>query len=162
MAILKKSKDVKKIRVLFIDSKNDLSSQIAEYYTNQMFPSKYEAYSAGPEHDIIDCDMLSVMYQRGEDLRNMVSKDFQNTAHLPEDARYDVIVYPEKAVFEELAPQSPWKGKQILADMGKRSEFQCDDDAGLAHCISDLADKVQAWVKENMADTEKLLSLVSA
>lgn len=117
MAILKKSKDVKKLRVLFVDSLNNLSSQLAEYYTKQLYSNLYEVYSAGPEHDIIDCDMLSVMYRRGEDLRNMRSKDFQNTTYLPEDAHYDVIVWTEKALFEELSSQSPWAGKQILADM---------------------------------------------
>lgn len=162
MAILKKSKDAKKLRVLFVDSQNNLSSQIAEFYAKQLYSNLYEVYSAGPEHDIIDCDMLSVMYRRGEDLRNMRSKDFQNTTYLPEDAQYDVIVWTEKDLFNELSSQSPWAGKQILADMGKRSEFTCTDDAELAQCISEMADRIQAWVKENMAEHEKLLSLVSA
>lgn len=162
MAFLKKAKDVKKLRVLFIDRKNDLSSQIAEYYTKQIYPDSYEVYSAGPEHDIVDCDMLSVMYRRGEDLRNMVSKDFQDKSRLPEDAVFDVVVWMDRGLFDEISSQSPWAGKQIVADLGNRSTFTATDDAELAQCISDLADRISVWVKDNMADPEKLLSLVSA
>lgn len=162
MAFLKKSKDTKKLRVLFVDAKNDLSSQLAEYYATHLYPDQYEAYSAGPEHDIVDCDMLSVMYRRGEDLRNMVSKDFQDTTHLPEDAVYDVVVWMDKGLYDSLSDQSPWKGKQIIADLGNRSTFDATDDAERAQCISDLADRVQAWVKENMGDQEHFLSMVSA
>lgn len=162
MAILKKNKNVKKTRILFVDSLNNLSSQLAEYYTNQIYGDLYEVYSAGPKKDIIDCDLLSVMYQRGEDLRNMVSKDFMDTKRLPEDAEYDFIIWTEKDVFDELHAQSPWAGKQILADMGKRSEFDATDDVELAYCLAEMADRVQAWVKENLADPETLKSLVSA
>ena len=162
MALMNKQKNARKMRVLFVDSKNNLSSQLAEYFVNELSPTKYEAYSAGPEHDIIDCDLLAVMYQRGIDLRSMVSKDFQDTKRLPEDAQYDIIVWTEKEVFDELHGQSPWAGKQILADMGTRSEFTATDDFELAQCLNELADKVCAWVKENMADPEKLRSLVSA
>lgn len=162
MALMNKQKNARKMRVLFVDSKNNLSSQLAEYFVNELYPTKYEAYSAGPEHDIIDCDLLAVMYQRGIDLRSMVSKDFQDTKRLPEDAEYDIIVWTEKEVFDELHGQSPWAGKQILADMGTRSEFTATDDFELAQCLNELADKVCAWVKENMADPEKLRSLVSA
>ncbi|MCQ2078522.1 MAG: hypothetical protein MJZ38_00465 [archaeon] len=162
MAIIKKNKNVKKIRILFVDSLNNLSSQLAEYYANQHYGDMYEVYSAGPKKDIIDCDLLSVMYQRGEDLRSMVSKDFQDTKRLPEDAEYDLIVWTEKEVFDELHTQSPWAGKQILADMGRRSEFEASDDVDLARCLSEMADRVEAWIKENLADPEKLRTLVSA
>jgi len=152
----------KKLRVLFVDSKNDLPSQIAEYYTKQLYSEKYEAYSAGPEHDIVDCDLLSVMYCRGDDLRTLVSKDFDDKRFLPEDGQYDYVVYTQKAVFDRLAKKSPWQGRQILADMGSREEFTCTDDAELAQCLSDMADRIRDWVKNNMADPEKLKSQVSA
>ena len=53
MALMNKQKNARKMRVLFVDSKNNLSSQLAEYFVNELYPTKYEAYSAGPEHDII-------------------------------------------------------------------------------------------------------------
>lgn len=162
MAIIRKTKEMRKLRVLFVDSMNNFSSQIAEYYVKSIYPNLYDAYSAGPEHDIIDCDLLSVMYSKGADLRNMVSKDFKDTKRLREDAEYDVIVWTEKDLFDRLHAESPWAGKQILAPMGNRSDFDCTDDASLAQCISDLADRIEAWVKENMKDHDKLMSLVSA
>lgn len=160
--VLKKTKETKKLRVLFIERKNDFSSQLAEYYTNSLFSDLYEAYSAGPEHDIIDCDMLSVMYRRGEDLRSMVSKDLKDTKHLPEDAAYDIVIWMDENLFKEIGNQSPWKGKQIVLCLGTRDGLEATDDAELAQCISDFADKVRAWVSENMSDPEKLRTQVSA
>ncbi len=162
MVHLQKAKETKKLRVLFIERKNDFSSQLAEYYTNSLFSDLYEAYSAGPEHDIIDCDLLSVMYRRGEDLRSMVSKDLKDTRYLPEDAVYNVVVWMEPSLFEEVGSESPWKGKQIIVDIGGRQSLDATDDAELAQCMSDFADKVRAWVEQNMSDQERLLSLVTA
>lgn len=162
MAIMKKSKVAKKVRILFVDSQNNASSQLAEFYTKQLYSDLYEAYSAGPTKDIIDCDLLSAMYRRGDDLRNMVSKDFKDTKHLPEDAEYDFIIWTEKGIFDDLHADSPWGGKQILADMGTRSEFTATDDVELDKCFCDMADRVREWVKENLADPEKLSSLVVA
>lgn len=162
MAIVKKSKDARKIRLLFVDSRNDQSSQLAEFYTKQLYSDIYEAYSAGPEHDIIDCDLLSALYRKGDDLRNMVSKDFRDTKRLPEDADYDFIIWTEKEIFDEIHADSPWEGKQILADMGKRSEFDAQDDVDLDKCFCDMADRIRAWVKENLADPGNLPKLVIA
>jgi protein-tyrosine-phosphatase len=67
-----------KTRILFIDRKNDFVSQMAEHFAKNMFPSKYETYSAGPEKDIVDCEMISVLYQNGEDIRRNVSKEFKD------------------------------------------------------------------------------------
>ena len=96
MALRNKPKVAKKIRILFVDRQNNMSSQLAEFYTKQLYSDMYEVYSAGPQKDIIDCDMLSAMYRRGDDLRNMRSKDFKDTTYLPEDAEYDFIVWTEK------------------------------------------------------------------
>ena len=53
------NKREKKVRVLFVEQKNDYVSQIAEHFTNQLYSNTYEVYSAGPEKDIIDCEMIS-------------------------------------------------------------------------------------------------------
>ncbi len=161
MALLKKAE--KKYRVLFVDSLNDLSSQLAEYYAGKIYPGMYEVYSAGPKHDIIDCDLLSVMYSNGDgDLRNQVSKDFADDRFLPKDNKFDFVVYTEKKVFDDLAHKSPWKGRQICAHMGSRDEFTATDDAELAAELMAMAGRVSAWVKENMDDPAKLESLISA
>ena len=158
----REKKDAKKTMVLFVDRLNDLASQLGEYYTKQLYPNLYEVYSAGPKKDIVDCDLLSVMYCQGDDLRLQYSKDFFDTEHLPEGEPYDYIVYMQKDVFDELAHKSPWQGRQILAHMGSREEFKCTDDAELADELRAMADRVRKWVKENMDDPEKLKALVSA
>jgi len=155
-------KKEKKVRVMFVDENNDLTSQLAEYFTKQYYGSKYEVYSAGPKHDLIDCELISVMYQRGEDMRRQVSKDFKDRDHLREDEDYDIVVFLRKNVFDEWAKRTPWQGKQILCELGSTADFEATDDLELGKCYSDLIDKVSAWVKENMQDAEKLRSMISA
>ena len=147
--------------LLFVDRKNNLSSQLAEYYTKQLFPEKYEVYSAGVVKDIVDCDLLSVMYCQGEDLRNQISKDFFDEEHLPKGEPYDYVIFTEKDVFDEYASKSPWQGKQIVAHMGTMDEFTATDDFELARDINAMAARVRAWVSENLDDPEKLKTLVS-
>ena len=158
----KEKNATKKTMVLFVDSMNDLPSQLAEYYTKQLYPNLYEVYSAGPKKDIVDCDLLSVMYCQGDDLRLQFSKDFFDTEHLPKGEPDDYVIYTQKAVFEELAAKSPWQGRQILAHMGSREEFKCTDDAELAQELLDMAARVRDWVKQNMDDPAKLKAMVSA
>lgn len=155
-------KDSPKPKILFIDEKNDLTSQIAEYYARKTYGDKYDIYSAGPEHDMVDCDMISVMYQAGEDLRRQISKDFKDTDFLPEDGMFDTVIYLRKSVFEEWASRTPWKGNQILVEMGSTSDFKATDDAELGKCYEEMIDRVRRWVEENLSDYEKLRSLVSA
>lgn len=150
------------MRVLFVEQKNDFVSQIAEYYVKKMFPDTYEAYSAGPEHDIVDCEMISSLYQNGEDLRRQVSKDFKDRDFLREDENYDYVVYLQKSTFDEWASRTPWKGRQILAPMKMREEYTATDDLELFRDYTATMEEVKAWVKENMKDPAKLAGLVSA
>jgi len=155
-------KKEKKVRVLFIEEKNDLISQLAEYFTKKYFGSKYEAYSAGPKRDLVDCELISVMYQMGEDMRRQVSKDFKDRDYLRDDEDYDIVVFLGKGVFDEWAKRTPWQGKQVLCDLGYVVDFTATDDLELAECYSGLIDKMSVWVRENLADTEKLRSMISA
>ena len=41
MALRNKSKDVRKLRILFVDRQNNLSSQLAEFYTKQLYSDMY-------------------------------------------------------------------------------------------------------------------------
>ena len=155
-------KTEKKTRVLFVDSANDLPSQIAEHYAQQMFGDRYEVYSAGPKKDIVDCDLISVMYCAGEDMRRQHSKKFDDTEALPKDGQYDYVIFLQKPVFAVWATKTPWQGKQILADMGTREEFKCTDEVELAQCLTDMIDRVKAWISANMNDPAKLQALVTA
>lgn len=156
-----KKKDTK-LRVLFVDQKNDFVSQIAEYFANKLYPDVYEVYSAGPEKDFIDCELISAMYQNGEDLRRQVSKDFKDKDFLREDEEYDYVVFLEKSTFDEWASKTPWKGKQILAPMRTRQEYTATDDLELFQDYTRSMEEVKGWVKANMKDPETLKSLVSA
>lgn len=156
-----KKKDTK-LRVLFVDQKNDFVSQIAEYFANKLYPDVYEVYSAGPEKDFIDCELISAMYQNGEDLRRQVSKDFKDRDFLREDEEYDYVVFMEKSTFDEWASRTPWKGKQILAPMRTRQEYTATDDLELFQDYIRSMEEVRGWVKANMKDPETLKSLVSA
>ena len=144
MSIFKKKEN--KVRVLFIDQKNDFASQMAEYFTTKFYSDRYDSFSAGPEPDIIDCELISAMYQNGEDMRRQVSKDFEN----------------EKEVFDQLSSTPEWKGKQILAPMRSRLDYAATDDLELYQEYVRSMEEVREWVKENMADPEKLRSMVSA
>ncbi|MCL2317758.1 MAG: hypothetical protein FWC44_01685 [Methanomassiliicoccaceae archaeon] len=150
------------IKVLFVEEKNDLISQLAEYFTREYYGSKYEVYSAGPKKDLVDCELISIMYQKGEDMRRQVSKTFKDRDYLREDEDYDLIVYFQKKVFDEWAKRTPWQGKQVLFEMDGTETFQATDDLELANCYSELIDRVSRWVKENMADPEKMRKMISS
>ncbi len=154
-------RDKSKISVLFIDLNNDLQSQLAEYYTNKLFSEIYQSFSAGPEADVMDCDIIITMHQRGEDIRHQRSKKFESE-YLPEGHDYDYVIYTNASVFDEYASKTIWKGKQILAEMGERKDFKATDDHELAEEMWEMALHIRDWVKENMADPEDLEKLVSA
>lgn len=160
MSIFKKKEN--KVRVLFVDRKNDFASQMAEYFTTKFYSDRYDSFSAGPEPNIIDCELISAMYQNGEDMRRQVSKDFENEDYLPKDKTYDFIIYTEKDVFDQLSSTPEWKGRQILAPMRSRMDYAATDDLELYQEYVRSMEEVRDWVKENMADPEKLPSMVSA
>lgn len=157
-----RKQESKKPRILFVDKKNDFTSQVAEYYAKKFYGDRYEIYSAGPEHDFVDCELISVMYREGEDMRRQISKDFRDQENLPEDGEFDIVVYLQSGVFEEWASKTPWQGKQILCDFGIVSDFRATDDLELFSCYSDLVVKVRKWVEDNLSDYEKLKSTVCA
>ena len=78
-------------RVLFVDERNDRSSQIAEAYARKAFPESGAYRSAGwKPARAIDPVLVEFMDTRGIDLRTAVPKKLQPVSHLPE--RYHVIV----------------------------------------------------------------------
>ena len=157
MSLLSKSK-AKRFTVLFIDQKNDCVSQLAEFFTMDLYGDLYQAYSAGPEHDIIDCDMISMAYRHGEDLRNMVSKDFKDTEYLREDQSYDIVIYLDPKTYAEWVSKTPWQGKQMQYDLGSIRDYHYTDDVELDQAYVQLIEKVEAWVKEFMKDPAAVIA----
>ena len=157
-----KKKETEKIRVMFVDQKNDYVSQIAEHFTKQMYDDVYEVYSAGPEKDFVDCELISSMYDAGEDMRTAVSKDFKDRDYLRADEEYDFVIFLQQSTFDEWKDRTPWKGKQIVAPMRMRSEYTATDDQELFEDYIKSMNEVREWVKANLKDPENLKSLVSA
>ncbi|MCL2712715.1 MAG: hypothetical protein FWD37_05545 [Methanomassiliicoccaceae archaeon] len=143
----------KKVSVLFVDENNDLQSQIAEYFLVRFYSDIYEVRSAGPKHDFIDCDLISVMYQNGHDIRKAASKDFNAYSMLTE---YDHVVFLQQETYDRIHEAIPFKGKQTVKDFGKRSDFKATDDMELVQCYLDLMDNVAQWIKETFSSPENI------
>jgi protein-tyrosine-phosphatase len=152
----KKVEKEKKVSVLFIDEVNDLQSQIAEYFLTKLYGDVYEVRSAGPKHDCVDCELISVMYQSGYDLRRSASKDFNATTMIP----FDYVVFMQQETYDRIHKIIPFEGKQILKDFGSRKDFKATDDYELAQCYSGLTESVKAWVTETFSSPENLEKLV--
>jgi protein-tyrosine-phosphatase len=139
--------------VLFIDEMNDLQSQIAEYFLIKFYGDMYEVRSAGPKKDHVDCELVSVMYQNGHDIRRTaVSKDF-NARNMID---YDYIIFLQRSTYDSIHDLLTFPGKHILKDFGSRKDFKATDDLELANCYIKLAEDVGAWVKETFSSPENL------
>lgn len=147
-----------KIRILFIDEMNDLQSQIAEYFLLEKYGDLYDVRSAGPKHDIVDCDLLSVMYREGYDIRRNISKDFA-VKKMP--TKMDYLVFLEKETYDRIKDVVPWDAPHILKDFGRKEGFaNVTDDAELYQSFKDLIEAVASWVAETFVDPGKLDDLV--
>ena len=156
--MFKRSVSKNKPRILFIDEKNDLQSQIAEYFVNEMYGNMYEAYSAGPEHDCIDCELISVMYQLEYDIRTHTSMDFKHE-DLPDS--FDYMFFLEASAYDRVKDNLPWKCPYGLKDFGRKDNFaDATDDKELFECYKALIEKVRDWVSETFGDIEKVKALV--
>ena len=148
----KKADKSDKTSILFVDEMNDLQSQIAEYFLTEMYGDIYEVRSAGPKNDHVDCELISVMYQNGHDIRRAVSKDF-NAKNMIE---YDYVVFLQQRTYDRIHDAIPFKGKQILKDFGGRENFEATDDKELAKCYTDMIISVKEWIKETFSSSESL------
>jgi protein-tyrosine-phosphatase len=148
--------DKNKIAILFVDEMNDLQSQIAEHFLLEFYGNAYEVRSAGPKNDCVDCELISVMDQNGQDIRRATSKSFDAKNMI----EYDYIVFLQKATYDRIRDVIPFKGKHILKDFGSRADFKATDDRELADCYEKLAESVKQWVKETFASSDNLDKLV--
>jgi len=151
-----KKQDKSKVAVLFVDETNDLQSQIAEHFLLEFYGGVYEVRSAGPRNDHVDCELISVMYQNGCDLRRATSKAFDAKNMI----EYDYIVFLQKETYDRIHNVIPFKGKHILKDFGSKKDFKATDDRELADCYLKLADSVKEWVKETFSSSDDLEKLV--
>ena len=156
--MFRKSKGAEKVKILLVDEMNDLQSQVAEYFIKEMYGDIYDVHSAGPKFDYIDCELVSVMYQIGYDIRFCRAKDFREKK-IP--AKLDYIVFLEKATYDRINKVIPWDAPQILHDFGRKDNFEeATDDVELLECYKAFIEKVRVWVEETFSDPEKLRSMV--
>ena len=156
--MFRKSKGAEKVKILLVDELNDLQSQVAEYFINEMYGDMYEVQSAGPKFDHIDCELVSVMYQLGYDIRARRAKDFREKK-IP--AKLDYIIFLEKATYDRIKSVIPWDAPQILQDFGRKDNFEeATDDVELYECYKAFIEKVRVWVEETFDDPAKLASMV--
>lgn len=148
-----------KLRILLVDEFNDLQSQVAEYFINQMYGDMYDAHSAGPKFECINCELISSMYQLGYDIRAGRSKDF-SAKKLP--SKLDYIIFLEKATYDRIKDVIPWQAPKILCDFGRKENFEkATDDVELFECYKEFIEKVRVWVEETFKDPETLKSMVA-
>ena len=146
--MFKRSAKVNRPRIVFIDEKNDLQSQIAEFFAKESIGSSYEVFSAGPSSDCVDCELISVMYQLGYDIRESTSKDF-NSDMLPEGAEYAIFL--EKSTYDKVKDNMPWECKVIFHDFGRKENFEeATDDRELYECYKKLIENVREWVENEL------------
>lgn len=156
--MFKKSKGPEKVKILLIDEFNDLQSQVAEYFIREMYGDLYDAYSAGPKFNCIDCELISVMQQSGYDIRSWRSKDFRFKG-IP--GKLDYLVFLEKTTYDRIKDAIPWDAPAIAEDFGRKENFdQATDDRELAECYRKFIEKVRVWVEGTFKDPEKLSSMV--
>ena len=148
--------DKNKVAILFVDEMNDLQSQIAEHFLLEYYKDVYEVRSAGPKNDCVDCELISVMYQAGYDMRRATSKAFDAKNMI----NYDYIVFLQKGTYDRIHEIIPFKGKHILKDFGSRADFKATDDRELADCYLRLTENVKQWVRETFASPDNLEKLV--
>lgn len=154
----KKSKTGVKKKILLVDEYNDLQSQIAEYFVKEMYGDLYDVHSAGPKFDCVNCELISVMYQLGYDIRAERSKDFRDKK-IP--GKLDYIIFVEKKTYDRIKDVIPWEAPQIMEDFGRKDNFdEATDDVELYECYKALVEKVKAWVETTFADPESLKTKV--
>lgn len=141
--------DEEKVKILFVDEMNSLQSQVAEYFLNELYGDEYAAYSAGAKFDFIDCELISVMYQNGYDIRTARAKDFRSR-QIP--MSFDHIVFLEKATYDRIKDVIPYDAPTSMKDFGNRGDLKATDDLELYNAYTELINRIRDWVKETFAD----------
>ncbi|MCQ2085948.1 MAG: hypothetical protein MJY54_00730 [archaeon] len=149
-----------RIKLVLIDELNDLQSQVAEYFINNRYEDMYCAYSAGPETRYIDCELISVMYQLGYDIRSKKSKNF-SCREIPN--KLDYVLFLEKTTYDKFKNIVPWDAPQIVVDFGRKNNFEkATDDTELFEYYQQFIERIRIWTEETFSNTEKLKLMAKA
>ncbi|MCQ2086402.1 MAG: hypothetical protein MJY54_03160 [archaeon] len=149
-----------KIKILLVDELNDLQSQIAEYFINDLYDNQYYVYSAGPKSGCIDCELISAMYQMGYDIRTKKSKNF-SSKDIPD--KLDYVIFLEKETYDKFKNDVPWDAPQILVDFGRKNNFEkATDDIELFEYYRKFVEKIKLWTEKTFENPNKLKLMAKA
>jgi phosphate transport system protein len=132
------TRDRRVFRILFVDERNDRSSQIAEAYARKAFPESGAYRSAGWNPGrALDPKLVEFMEAHGVDLRDAVPKKLHPVSSLPE--HYHVIASFSPGAREHLG-ELPYRTTLLEWNMGVGKGT---DAATLEKLYQDLAVEVQ-------------------
>jgi len=114
-AVTGESRDPKLFRVLFVDERNDRSSQIAEAYARKAFPESGTYESAGwHPTDALDPALIAFMDSKGVDVSPSQPADLATTRDAAE--HYNVIVLLDPGAREQLG-EVPYRTTVVEWDL---------------------------------------------
>ncbi len=132
------TRDRRVFRILFVDERNDRSSQIAEAYARKAFPESATYRSAGwNPSDAIDPKLIEFMDARGVDLRDAMPRRLQPVSNLPQ--HFHVIVSFSPGASEFLG-ELPYRTTLLEWKMGVSAGTEPDT---LEKLYQDLAGRVR-------------------
>jgi arsenate reductase len=136
---------MKKQKVLFICTHNSARSQMAEALLNNLYPGKYQAFSAGTIPGKIDPLVISVMSELGIDMSRHWSKGLDYF----QDETFDyVITVCDNA--KEACPYFPGGKKRQHKNFADPSGLEGDFPEAVDKYRT-IRDEIKEWITEEFA-----------
>lgn len=134
-------------KVLFLCTQNSARSQMAEALLNNMYPDRYEAFSAGTHPSKVNPYAVEAMRRLGIDISNHRSKsieefkdhEFDYVITVCDNARENCPYFPGKMVIHQSFPDPASKkgtDHEILAEFIK------------------VRDQIKEWIEKKLGSSE--------
>ena len=131
-----------KKRVLFICTHNSARSQMAEAFLNELFPDKFEAFSAGTEPGTLNSYAVEAMKETGIDISPNTTKSVKEFIR----QRFDYIVTVcDRA--KEICPFFPGGLNYIHQNFEDPSTFTGSHDE-IMEKVRKVRNEIKNWVEE--------------
>ena len=131
-----------KKRVLFICVHNSARSQMAEAFLKELFPEKFEAFSAGTEPGTLNSYVIRAMKEIGIDISHNTTKSVKKLIK----QRFDYIVTVcDKA--KETCPFFPGGLNYIHQNFEDPSTFSGTNEE-IMEKVHKVRDEIKDWIEE--------------
>jgi len=131
-----------KKRVLFICVHNSARSQMAEAFLKELFPEKFEAFSAGTEPGTLNSYVIRAMKEIGIDISHNTTKSVKKLIK----QRFDYIVTVcDKA--KETCPFFPGGLNYIHQNFEDPSTFSGTNEE-IIEKVCKVRDEIKDWIEE--------------